>query len=148
MLFGDKTLAWFDLWSFEHFLSGIALGHIVLYARRALGNAGDRGAAESGLEKSWPYLVGLLLAYMWEPVEFYFEAGFSGSEAITHWFQGVEFWGNRLITDPAITVLGLRAALLRPFFVWPARICSLAWLAAHIFLMPHSMYLQHEILGW
>ena len=61
-----------------------------------------------------------------------------------YWFQGVEFWANRLISDPLLTVIGYYISKKYSFFVTPARIISLLWLLVHIFLFPHSMYL-HEI---
>ncbi len=152
-LFGDKTVAWFDLWSLEHISSGMSLGNLTALACSGLAkrNTGRPAlaCAPSGLiEKSWPFIVGLWLAYIWESVEFYLEAGYSGNEKVTFWFHGVEFWGNRLIADPICTLVGMLIVAHIPRLTWPARLFSLAWLAANILLVPHSMYLQHDILGW
>ena len=89
-------------------------------------------------------IVGVLfLAYLWEAIEHYLEIGLAG-ERVEYWFQGVEFWGNRLITDPGVMVIGYLIARRNPKLVIPARIASLVWMIVHIFILPHSMYL-HEI---
>ena len=84
----------------------------------------------------------LFLAYAWETLEHYLETGLAGS-AVEFWFQGVEFWPNRLITDPLMLLLGYLIAKKYPRFVIPARIASVAWLFIHIFIFPHSMYLHY-----
>lgn len=88
-------------------------------------------------------LIGVLfLAFAWEAVEHYLEIGLLGTN-VEFWFQGVEFWGNRLITDPLMMVGGYLLAHHVPRIVWPARILSLIWLLVHIFVFPDSMYLHH-----
>ena len=82
---------------------------------------------------------------MWEGIEFYMEAGYTHVHAITYWLQGIEFWGNRLITDPLITVAGGMIGLHRRSLILPARILSLAFLFTHVFVFPHCMYLQDLI---
>ena len=83
----------------------------------------------------------LFLAFAWETVEHYLEVGLAG-HAVEYWFQGVEFWGNRIITDPALMVCGYLIAKKYPRLVWPARALSIMWLFVHVFVFPHSMYLQ------
>ena len=85
----------------------------------------------------------LLIAYIWETAEHYLETGLAG-ESVEYWFQGVEFWANRFISDPLITVFGYFISKNYPITVTPARIISLLWLLIHIFIFPHSMYL-HDI---
>ena len=85
----------------------------------------------------------LLAAYAWETVEHYLENGLMG-DVVAYWFQGVEFWANRIFADPLITVVGYYIAVGNPKLVTPARILSLMWLLVHVFIFPHSMYL-HEI---
>ena len=85
----------------------------------------------------------LLIAYIWETAEHYLETGLAG-ETVEYWFQGVEFWANRFISDPLITVFGYFISKYYPITVNPARIISLLWLLIHIFIFPHSMYL-HDI---
>ena len=65
-------------------------------------------------------------------------------DVVAYWFQGVEFWPNRILSDPLITVVGYYIARANPALVTPARIVSLIWLLVHVFIFPHSMYL-HEI---
>jgi hypothetical protein len=84
----------------------------------------------------------LFLAFLWEAVEHYLEAGLLGGR-VEYWFQGVEFWANRIIADPLVLVLGYLFAKKYPITVWPARVLSLVWLFVHIFVFSHSMYLQY-----
>ncbi len=87
-------------------------------------------------------IIGVLfLAYLWETIEHYLETGVAG-KAVEYWFQGVEYWPNRIIFDPLALVIGYLIAKKYPGLVIPARICSLIWLSVHIFIFPHSMYLQ------
>ena len=139
IFFGDKTQAWFDVWSFEHVGSGIAAGAAATTLVRAL--VGDAALTQRARHRL-VYAVVLLQAYAWETLEHYLEAGTTGISTITHWFQGVEFWGNRLVTDPLLMVAGAAAALAYPWMAGPARVFSMLWLLVHIFLFPHSMYLH------
>jgi len=83
----------------------------------------------------------LFLAYLWETIEHYLEVGTAGAW-LEYWFQGVEFWPNRIIADPLMLVLGYMIAKKYPQLVIPARIFSIAWLLTHLFIFPHSMYLH------
>jgi membrane protein YdbS with pleckstrin-like domain len=85
----------------------------------------------------------LFLAYFWETIEHYLEMGLAGG-MVEYWFQGVEFWPNRLIADPAMLVIGYFIATKNPRLVVPARVLSLLWIIFHVFIFPHSMYL-HEL---
>ena len=130
----------FDVWSFEHVLSGISVGHVV---RKNNHKQFAKILGKDHSYHSWHFnLVGILfVAYAWESLEHYLETGLAG-HAVEYWFQGVECWPNRLVADPAMLVLGYVIAKKYPSLVIPARICSLTWLAVHIFVFPHSMYLQ------
>jgi len=86
----------------------------------------------------------LLMAFAWEALEHYLEIGLLGLK-VEYWFQGVEFWANRIFSDPLVTVFGYYVAKKNMHLVTPARLISLIWLLVHIFVFPHSMYL-HEIL--
>lgn len=144
MFFGPKTVSWFDIWSLEHFFSGIAIGSVCAFvAERFV----LRGFAEVSVatRNRVTILTVLTAEYMWEGIEFYLEAGYSGIHVITYWLQGVEFWGNRLITDPLITVAGSTLGLHCASLIWPARIFSLTFLLTHLFVFPHCMYLQELI---
>jgi len=88
-------------------------------------------------------LMGVLfLAYVWETVEHYLELGLAGAK-VEYWFQGSEFWANRIISDPLMLVLGYLIAKRYPKLVNPARVLSLLWIIVHIFFFPHSMWLHH-----
>lgn len=134
ILFGEKTDAWFDVWSLEHCIAGISASALILWFMRRKGYD----------QKDSMVFYGLLLTltFAWEMVEHYLESGVTGNEWITYWFQGVEFWGNRLITDPLLVVLGSMLALKYRILLLPARIFSCIWLIVHLFIFPHSMYLH------
>lgn len=147
IFFGDKTIAWFDIWSIEHFLAGLSTGYLCAFFLHRICGAEGEFSQEYMSENYKSYFpMILLVAFMWETIEFYLEAGYTNVEAITYWFQGVEFWGNRLITDPLLLliggIIGLKYIKLA---IW-SRIFSVIWLYFHIFEFPHSMYL-HDILG-
>lgn len=133
---GHKTIAFFDVWSIEHFIVGLSLFGVARWlSRKAHG-----GLPLPQFRHYIAYL--LMIAFGWEACEFYLETGSSGIDAVTYWFQGVEFWGNRLIADPLLVLLGGYVAFRRPRFVFSARLLSASWLIAHIFIFPHSMHLQ------
>ena len=93
------------------------------------------------MKLKYDVVVILLIAYMWETLEHYLEANTSG--AIYVWFAGVEFWGNRLITDPLLVMCGSLFWRKYNFSVF-ARIFSLVWLTLNIFVFPDCMYIQKE----
>ena len=88
----------------------------------------------------------LLLGFLWETFEHYLEEGLWG-EKVVFWFQGVEHWSNRLISDPLLLVLGYLVSVKYPQWVIPARMLSLAWFITHVFIFPHSMYLHTLLAG-
>lgn len=144
MLWGLKTVAIFDVWTLEHILSGLSIGHSVkknnkkVFWKRC-------GIDEHAVKTQYFDYIGILfLAYLWETIEHYLEMGLAG-EAVANWFQGVEFWPNRIIADPLMLVLGYHIARRHPEYVIPARIMSVMWLFLHIFIFPNSMYL-HQIM--
>jgi hypothetical protein len=148
IIWGYKTVAVFDVWSVEHFLSGISVGTLVLINNhKSLGEfflslkGKLDGRTINFLKYKYDLIFLLFLAYIWETFEHYLEAGMAGAKA-EYWFQGVEFWPNRLLADPAMLVLGYLSAKHWPRTIWPARILSLVWLIVHIFIFPHCMYLQ------
>ena len=140
-LWGLKTVAVFDIWSFEHVASGISIGTAV------------RRHTKWELKRLFPSLAHtyhslhfdlsgvLFIGYFWETIEHYLETGLAGAR-VEYWFQGVEYWPNRVIADPALLILGYLIAKRYPKLVVPARIFSLTWLIVHIFAFPDSMYLQ------
>lgn len=146
MIFGLKTVALFDVWSIEHILSGISIGQVA----RAH-NKRHFSKLHPGIDHNhksairFDLIAVFFLAYAWETLEHYLETGLAG-KGVEYWFQGVEFFGNRFITDPLLLVLGYYIAKKYPVLVIPARVLSVIWLLVHIFVFPHSMYLQ-ELLG-
>lgn len=141
-LWGLKTVAIFDAWTVEHILTGISVGlavkkknyHVIKKILRR----------DHDLHIWYLAITGVLfVAYLWETIEHYLEIGLAGNN-VEFWFQGVEFWANRMLSDPLMLVLGYLIARKYHYLVWPARVLSLIWLLVHIFIFPHSMYL-HEL---
>lgn len=149
IIWGLKTEALFDVWSFEHIVAGISCGCAVMTSNRksigkVISHVCDSVMPQRKKAKIWhkhDLIFVLLLAYAWEAWEHYFEIGLAG-ETVAYWFQGVEFWGNRLITDPLMLVFGYWIAKRWHRLVIPARIFSLVWVVVHVFFFPHSMYLH------
>ena len=143
MIWGLKTVSIFDVWTIEHFLSGISIGALAVRCNmKIFKNKLDLDSRDIKT-RYFDLIFVLLAAYSWETVEHYMESGLTG-DVVAYWFQGVEFWANRILTDPLITVMGYYIAMANPALVFPARIVSLIWLLVHVFIFPHSMYL-HEI---
>jgi hypothetical protein len=145
LLWGCKTEAMFDLWSIEHFINGIALaGSAAFVTRKILKNT----ECSPKVQKIFSFLVLLTAALLWECVEHYLESGIlTGAigDRVTHWFQGVEHWTNRLIGDTLTVMLGWYVYNWKKNLAIPAKIVSLVWLIVHIFVFPDSMYL-HRLL--
>lgn len=143
LIWGVKTTAIMDVWTIEHVLSGISVGCAVRMSNHKIFKK-KLGLDIHQITTRHFDLIGVLfIAYLWETIEHYLEAGIAGP-IVEHWFQGVEFWPNRIIFDPLMLVIGYLIAKKYPKLVNPARAASIAWLIVHIFLFPHSMYL-HEI---
>lgn len=139
-VFGLKTVSWFDVWSIEHFISGIIISSLIQMAW----SWKKKGSVHDDLYAF--FITLMLISFVWESCEFYMEAGYTQIDVITHWFQGVEFWGNRLVTDQVMMLLGAYVYLKHNWLTLPARAFSVLWLVSHIFFFPDSMYL-HKLLG-
>jgi len=143
-IFWLKNNSWFDIWSIEHFISGISVGvlamgiHAHVYKKKKWFNP------EEIITRYFDVIFILFIAYFWETLEHYLELWILW-EQMKYWFHGVEFIGNRIITDPLLMVLGYLLVRKYNNLVWFARIFSLIWLTVHIFIFPHSMYLQEII---
>lgn len=138
-----KTIAMMDVWTIEHILSGLSVGHAVKSKNHKVLKEKLWIDAHTITTKHFDVIWVLFFAYLWETIEHYLETGLAG-EAVKYWFQWVESWPNRIIFDPLMLVLGYLIAKNFPKLVLPARILSVIWLFVHIFIFPHSMYL-HEI---
>ena len=143
MIWGIKTIAIFDVWTFEHFLSGLSIGALAVSCNMKIFKSKLDLDSRDIKTRYFDLIFVLLAAYSWETVEHYLENGLMG-DVVAYWFQGVEFWANRIFADPLITVVGYYIAVGNPKLVTPARILSLMWLLVHVFIFPHSMYL-HEL---
>ena len=143
MIWGLKTVSIFDVWTIEHFLSGISIGALAVRCNMKIFKNKLNLDSRDIKTRYFDLIFVLLAAYSWETVEHYMETGLTG-DVVAYWFQGVEFWANRILSDPLITVVGYYIARANPSLVTPARIVSLIWLLVHVFIFPHSMYL-HEI---
>src|SRR3989338_2792728 len=142
-LWGLKTVAMFDVWTIEHLFSGLSVGNLVKKnIRKHVKNISLIKKFESHTSVIRFDIIGVLfLAYLWETIEHYLESGLAGG-GVEYWFQGVEFWSNRIISDPLMMIIGYFIALRYPKFIVPARIATGVWLFTHIFLFPNSMFLH------
>ena len=142
VLWGHKTIAMFDLWTIEHFMTGIGLAFLAdIISRKASG----RFDLNNESRKFIGLLIVISASLFWECLEHYLETGLIpgyAGERVVYWFQGVEHWSNRLIGDTLAIVLGWRLYQWRPKIALPAKIFSITWMAVHIFIFPDSMYLQ------
>ena len=141
MIWGLKTVAFFDIWSFEHLLSGISIGAFATYTNNKVIFISLKTTSRNYNSSYFDLIFVLFIAFLWETIEHYLETGLMG-ESVMYWFQGIEFWANRMISDPLITVLGYFISKKYIFLISPARILSLIWLLVHVFIFPHSMYLH------
>jgi hypothetical protein len=145
ILWGYKTEAIFDIWSLEHFVNGIAFAGFVELIIRRIFNKDEINPS------SWKIInlaFVLVLALFWECMEHYLEAGIvpgAIGARITFWFQGVEFWLNRLVGDTLTVTLGWYVYIRKNEFALPAKIFSALWMIVHLFVFPDSMYL-HRLL--
>lgn len=137
--FGLKTQAMFDIWAIGHLLGGLSMGLLIDKFRNFIGL---KDINETKRISLWfNIFIILFLSYLWEATEHYLETGLIGGVS-QYWFQGVEFWANRLIADPLIIILGYVITIKYPKIVWPARFLFVAWWIVHLFIFPNSMYLQ------
>jgi hypothetical protein len=131
LLIGDRRDAAFDLWSLQHFCSGILLGALLTRLRLA--------------SDSLTRLVGicLLLALAWEATELAMEAGWFGA-SISDWKDGFEHWSNRLAGDPLmVSTGGLIGRLYRR--AWKiVLVPASAWLVLNV-ASPSSMTIQRML---
>lgn len=142
LLFGHKSLAFFDIWTIEHFFSGANLGVFFMALRRKLNFEGSKKTTFA-LE----LCLVLIIELFWEITEHYIEEGVIIS-SWQYWFQGVECFANRAISDPLITVAGFFFITKFAHFRIFSSIFSLIWLFFHIIIFPHSMYLQDLIVAY
>lgn len=141
-LFGHKSLALFDVWTIEHFFSGANLAFLFAFLRSKF-NLGDDDKTKLALE----CLMVLCLELFWEITEHYLEEG-AIIPAVEYWFQGVECFWNRAVTDPIITMAGF--FFIRNFMQFRvfSSVFSAVWLFFHVIIFPHSMYLQDQIAAY
>lgn len=141
-IWGAKTHAIFDVWSMEHMLSGLSVGHSIRCLNERMFRCDPKIFRQSPITQYFDIVVVLCLAYWWETIEHYLETGMMG-QRVEDWFQGVEYWPNRIIVDPLLMLMGYLVIREKPGLVAPARLASLMWLAVHITVFPHSMYLHN-----
>lgn len=126
MLIGEKTIAFFDIWSLEHLMTGIILAFIL---NRICSN------------KKVNILFLLLISLLWECLEHYLEEGLLGVK-IQNWFAGIEYWGNRLIGDNLVMIIGGLIYNKYPKSVYFAGVLSVVFFVLHLFF-PSSMDIQN-----
>ena len=104
-LFGDKTTSLFDLWSIIHFLTGAAIGGMLLDIFFTKHNPWKKKIFDKNRTIYLDILFIVILAYCWEFFEFFAEQGCCG-ESFAYWLQGQEFIYNRFLADPFLVLFG------------------------------------------
>jgi len=135
VVLGDKKNALFDLWSINHFLSGVVFS-TALYKY-----------LEARNYNTFKYYVVFLAcaASGWEILELTIEHLSQGATLFI-WLNGNEHWANRLIGDYVMFVLGgLLGFKMKS--AWKFSIILLLLLLAANALLPSSMYLQEIIFN-
>lgn len=132
--FGHKSLAIFDLWSIQHFLSGIIASWLIfrLVAWTSFSN-----------QFGWLFTI-CLVAYLWEFVEVFIEAGYFGQKAAV-WKDGFEHWSNRFISDPLTAVLGAIVYINFSWTVFPAIVLNIVWFVSNL-RRQHSNEIQNNLI--
>jgi hypothetical protein len=126
--FGNKTEAMVDLWTFQHFCTGI----IVCYITIAFRNVIKR-----------PLIIAIAIVISWEFIEIFLEV--SSNEATMYWFAGVENDWNRFLVDPLVTVIGFNFVKQCPQILWPAIVGCLSFLGVNL-MSEDSMALQKWLI--
>ncbi len=139
-LFGPKTRSLLDIWSFEHILTGFSIACMCQYFL-----ADWWKVVPANLKPKIMAMAILNVSFFWEMVEHYLETGLAGA-GVAFWLQGVENWSNRLLADNVMVLFGAYLFSLTPRWINFVRFFSFAWLFSHVFLMPHSMWLQNVLL--
>ena len=145
ILWGHKTIAMFDLWTLQHMASGICMAFV---ATIIIAKVFKKIDISPSSQKIICFFMVIAASLIWECAEHYLESGVIRGEIgakITFWFQGVEHWSNRIIGDTIAIILGWRIYYWKKNLAIPAKLFSLLWMAAHIFIFPDSMYLQRLI---
>jgi hypothetical protein len=121
IFFGDESIALFDLWSIQHFLSGVLIISFFLLPKNTVGEI-----------KNWQKIIPFILfvALSWEAMEIYFETG-----VIIKGWTGSEHWSNRIITDPLMALLGGVVGYITKDSWRVAIVPAIFWLILKIFLI-------------
>ncbi|MBU0760121.1 MAG: hypothetical protein KJ600_01195 [Nanoarchaeota archaeon] len=135
LLWGIKDISLFDIWTFIHLLSGIAIGAALLWLTKT---------DNKKIQTKKIIISTLLIAFLWEILEYSFEIGIFGS-TISNWFYAVEFLPNRLIIDPLTVLFGGIIAIKKPKLGIPSAVLAMIFLLIHIFIFPNVVYLQRLI---
>lgn len=147
LIWGDKTIAMFDVWSIEHLVNGIAMAGAAAFIIKQMLKKIDMSPQTQKILSFFMVLTGALL---WECAEHYIEAGILPGvigARVTFWFQGVEHWSNRIIGDNLTVITGWFIYYRfiynkKPNIALAAKIFTTIWMLVHIFVFPDSMYLQ------
>jgi hypothetical protein len=142
LLWWLKTEAAFDVWSIEHLIMWITLGY---FAKIISDKIFEKEVVSDSLKLKVQFIIVLCFCFYWENLEHYIEVWLFW-ERVEDWFQGVEYWSNRLFFDNLMVVLGWFIYVKKERLLWFARVFSVVWLFFHIVVFPHSMYL-HYLFG-
>lgn len=139
-----KTVSFFDIWSIEHFMTGIMLA---FFAGIIFEKAFSWERESLSLKRKITFLMVLAMSFYWEILEHYLETWLWWG-AVQYWMQWVEHWSNRLISDHLMVMSGWFVYQRfidqkHPKLIRWVQVFSATWLFLHVFVFPHSMYLQN-----
>lgn len=97
-LFGHKSVAIFDIWTFTHVAAGAVLSFVAILMRH--------------IDLHHPIMLLLIMVLGWEVVEHYLEI--SQLQYVSSWFAGEETIMNRLVADQIAAVAGFLLIKWRP----------------------------------
>jgi len=136
--FGHKSEAMFDLWFFQHLVSGCVAGWIITTFIAGRGPLPPRNTLMFCL-----YVM--VAACFWEAAELIMEFNYR-NPAVFQWKNGPEHWTNRFIADPGAFFLGAFLARYKPRVFLPSLVFVIVWMVVQV-NQPTCMTIQEKIMG-
>ncbi len=176
-IWGNKTIAVFDVWSFEHLLSGASLSYLLLHFSGPYTRAMQITDKQAYLQvkeiikkaklkerfdftkikkvfeektvenKILHHSLIVLVVVLMWEITEFYGEIGFFGQGIKHWFAGVESFINRLGSDTILVLLGWRLVRGHPTLAAVAAPISVLFLMIHIVVFPHSLFLHEASFG-
>ena len=134
ILFGYRSEAVFDLWSIQHFVSGVFVGSVLIHLKLF---------SPKQLLKF--VSIVFLVALLWELFELFGEIGLFG-QAVSDWKLGYEHWANRFVGDILLAVVGSLIAYNYNACWKIVLLPAVVWLVLNV-TASDSMAIQRSLFG-